>query len=401
MLRVVWICNFSNSDIQDRLNTQKKIDEFAPWISLGIEEAKKHQEIELHVISPHRWMFGIKEFKDDNIFYHFFNPGVPFYGRHWPSFFRFDIWTNYFVNRLRIRKIVKKIKPDILHLHGIENAYYSSSILDLHKTYPTLATIQGFISLNYSEGKISRDIISRVKIEKDIMENVNFFGVRDEPMKEIILNHNPSAKLFWHEYFMNIPKRESVRDKVGDYKYDLAFFSRVTKSKGIEDLIKVTEIIRKIKPNIRVAVMGSCNPAYLYFLKNDAKNRGCLENISFLGFQKTQKDIYNILDLSKISILPTYNDNVPGLVIESMLRYIPVVSYKTGGIPEINKEVQNIELVNQGDINELASRVIFLLENPAYAKEIAYKAYIYASNRWNNVKAFDDILTAYKTILNI
>lgn len=40
ILRVAWICHFSNQAIQERLGVRRPIHEFAPWITIGIEEAK-------------------------------------------------------------------------------------------------------------------------------------------------------------------------------------------------------------------------------------------------------------------------------------------------------------------------------------------------------------------------
>ena len=68
-LKVVWICHFSNEHVQQKLNVKRPVREFAPWISLGIEEVKKRKDIELHVISPHRWITSNKEFKEKNVIF--------------------------------------------------------------------------------------------------------------------------------------------------------------------------------------------------------------------------------------------------------------------------------------------------------------------------------------------
>ncbi len=174
-LKVIWICHFTNADIQNQLKSRKRIPEFAPWITLGIKEVKnRSSEIELHIISPHRWISGIKEFQDENVFYHFFNPGIPWYGRHWPYFFRWDSYTGFRSNRIRIEKFAKMINPDIIHWHGAENAYFTSSFFDLMNSYPNLVTIQGFISLALSDATNANNKITNVHkkgvaIEKKIL----------------------------------------------------------------------------------------------------------------------------------------------------------------------------------------------------------------------------------------
>ena len=77
-IEVVWICHFTNEAVQKYLKPRKKVTEFAPWITLGIKEAEKRNDIELHIVSPHRWINGTKEFKLNNVNYHFLTREFPF-----------------------------------------------------------------------------------------------------------------------------------------------------------------------------------------------------------------------------------------------------------------------------------------------------------------------------------
>lgn len=402
-IKVVWICHFTNIEIQSKLNIKSKVNEFAPWITLGIKEVTKHPEIELHIISPHRWIKKTIEFKVNNICYHFFNSGIPYYGRHWPSFFRWDLITNFKSNRKKILKITNFIKPDIIHWHGAENGYFTSSFFDLSSKYPYIVTIQGFMSLAiYNKSNKSNDITyserKLLTIENKILTKSKNFGIRDNAMKDEILKYNLECNFYWHEYFINIPENINI-DKIEENKiYDIIYFTRIIKSKGIEDLIIALGLIKKTFPNIKLAVLGQSNTNYLIYLKQLAVKNNCLENINFIGFVPLQEDIYKILNVSKLFVLPAYVGDVSGGMIESMVRNIPVVSYKTEGIQEVNLTENNIIIVEQGDINQLASQIKFLLENPSYAKEMAERAYKYAISRWGNQKALSDILIAYNEI---
>jgi glycosyltransferase involved in cell wall biosynthesis len=403
-LIVAWICHFTNAEIQDRLKTRKRIAEFAPWITLGIKEIKKRPtEIELHIISPHRWISGIKEFQDGNVFYHFFNPGIPFYGRHWPHFFRWDFFTDFRRNRSRIKKLAEMVRPDIIHFHGAENDYFTSSFFDLYNKFPYLLTIQGFISMavngTYFTDKTGYALKKRIENEIRILKTAKYFGVRDDTMKTEILRYNPDAKFYCHEYFINIPDIHDGANTIEKKAYDIIFFTRLTKSKGIEDLIVALGILKNKFPGIKAAILGSADSSYLALLKQLAISHNCLENLDFLGYAPTQEDIYKVLDRSKITVLPVYVGDVAGGIIESMARRVPVVSYKTGSIPAVNENGHHIELAEQGNIEELAGKIEFLLNNPAYAAELADRAFHYALNRWDKGKALDDILAAYYQIL--
>lgn len=394
-LKVLWICHFTNLEIQKKLNPIKPVNEMAPWISLGIEEVKKRNDIELIVISPHRWIKKDKYFEDRNIKYYFIKTGMPLVHRHWPRFFRFDIYTNYYFNRKKIKKIISKVKPDIIHLHGAENAYYSSSMLD-HLSLPHLITIQGFVSLGANMYYSSKNLRSRIDIEKKILCKGKNFGVRANFMEKEILKYNRYANFYWHAYFVKKPRIKTDKKKK---KYDVVFFAQICKAKGIEDLIKAIGIVKKKKEDIKLAIIGNSNRAYITFLKGMAKENNCKDNIDFLGFQSTHEDLYKKAVQAKLSVLPTYNDIIPGTIIESMYLGIPVISYKVGGLIDLDFEPKVIELVEKGNIKELANKIIFLLENNEIRKALSEMAKKYVFNRWNNKKALDDIIKVYVDII--
>ncbi|GJQ64329.1 MAG: hypothetical protein SCALA702_33820 [Melioribacteraceae bacterium] len=396
-MKIVWICHFTNDLIQQKLGISKKINEFAPWISLGIDEASKRNDIELHVISPHRWIKGVRRFSIGRVNFYFFNPGIPFLGRHWPDKFRFDVLTRFYFNRRTIAKLVDKINPDIIHLHGAENDYYSTSILDLVNKYPVILTIQGF--LKRPEGAISHVLEKRIEYENQIISKVKHFGVRTDAMVNKIKNQNSEAIIHWHEYFVNAPDEISLLDENIEKEYDLIFFSRVTKEKGIEDFIEIVSRLSKTNNDLSAAVIGLYTESYYEKLIKLATDLGCKKNIRFMGFLKTQEDVFNILNKSKVYLLPTYNDTLPSTIMECMFRKIPVVSYITGGIPQINKEGDNIILVEQGNVDAMTNEVARLLENQAERTLIAEKAYQHAIKKWNNKFILDNIIKIYKKIV--
>ncbi len=393
-LKVVWICHFANKQVQRELEIKRPIPEF----DQGIEEVKRRNDIELHIVAPNSRIRRNKEFAEKNVYYHFFNSGIPLCDRYWPSFFRFDLYTNFHHNKQKVKSFINEIKPDIIHLHGIENSYYSSTIFQFINQYPTLATIQGFINFQIQSVKLRNDIKKRVKTEIKLLESLHNFGVRTEAMKKDILKYNKNAKFFWHEYFLNIPENIEV---LPEYKmtYDLIFFARLTKSKGIEDLIKVTGILKHKYPKIKVAIVGGTSDTYLKRLKELSTSMGCLNNIDFLGFLSNQKDVFKILAKSKICVLPTYNDAIPGTIIESMFSKTPVISYNTGGIPDINEEKEILSLSEKGNVQDLSEKIESLLCDEAKRNTRAQEAYNYAVTRWNNKKALDDIIHAYRKIL--
>ena len=395
-MKVVWICQFSNSTIQKYLPLVKMPPQYSTWITHLIEEFKELTEIELHIISPIRWLKNDFCFKLEGINYHFIKTGIPFISRHWPAFFKFDYFTNFYFNKKKIKKIVNSIKPDIINLHGAENPIYSSSIFNL-KSYPILITIQGFISLDLE----AKDFQShkRIKIEEKILKEFNHFGIRAKFMSEYISSFNPEARFYWFKYpFKSLI---SSSEKIEKETYDCVFFARITKDKGIEDLIKAISLVREEIPDILLKIIGGgYNISYKNFLLDEIKKRNLNSNITFLGFIPTQEDVHRIVAGAKITVLPTYNDVLPGTIIESLRMGIPVVAYSANGVVDFNSELEIIKLVNVGDINGLANLIVKLLKDKGIREKMSINGKYYVSNVFNNKVETKKMIEAYKEVIS-
>jgi len=393
-IKIALICHFMNTTVQRALGMDGSEQELAPWISLEIEEIKKRNDIELHVISPFFKIRINKSFVDRNIHYHCIKVGIPLMRRYWPVYFRFNTWTNFYLFNLQVRRLINKIKPDLVNLSGAENAYYSSSILGI-KGYPILVTIQGFVSLNSEKAVKNPIVLKRIEIEERIFRTLNYYAIEATFMEKFIRNFNPDARMFWFHF--PFAKTNVVTDV--EKEFDIVFFARVTKMKGIEDLIKAVSISREHLPEIKVCIIGDTEFEYLNYLKAMIENLKLTDNIVFKGFLPTQTAMHSEAVKARISVLPTYNDTIPGTIVESMLLKVPVISYNTGGIPDLNKDGENIIIVEQGNVDKLAEEIVRLLTNDKIRNELAEKAAKYATEEFDNTHSVNLMTEAYKTVI--
>jgi len=333
-------------------------------------------------------------YTEDNINYIFFNAHIPIIGRHWPGFFKWDYFSNFKSNRKFILSEVDKINPDIVNLIGVENAYYSSSILDIKDKYPHLVSIQGFIHLNQGSGKKYK---KRSDIEKKILSNCNNFAYQIDHTAKIIKKYNHTARLYHFFY----PIAMLLKDVVNNRKknYDFVFFASITKDKGIEDLIIALGEVKSVKLDVKLAVIGQSSVAYMKYLKQLAIEKEVDKNIEWLGFLPTQADVHDYVSKSNITVLPTYNDIISGTIIESMFIKTPVIAYGVGGIPDLNKNGKVIKIVEKGNVVSLANSMKELLLSDKYQMLLADKAYIKATQLFDNSKIYSNMMNIYRNIL--
>jgi glycosyltransferase involved in cell wall biosynthesis len=390
-IKVVLLCHFTNKEIQAKLNPRKNLGEFAPWIPMFASIFENQEMVDLTIISPHEYITGVHSFTLRGVNYYFYNAHMPIIGRHWPGFFKWDLISKFLYNKFITRSLINKIKPELIHLFGAENDYYSSTLLQFKNKYPVLISIQGFIYK--SSTTLNRVIESRINTEFKIITNFNNHAIHTKTLGDEVLNLNSKAKLFHVNYPIKYPNYMEM-----DKKYDIVFFARISKDKGIGDLIQALAIIKIKKIDISLCVIGGGS---LDQWKEFAVEQGVSENIYWAGFLPTQADVHEMASQSKISVLPTYHDMISGTILESLFLKLPVVAYNVGSIHEVNAQEEIISLVEKLDIEGLAKAIEYLLDNPEIAQEIAEKGYNRAHEMFvhSDAEIKESLMSAYYSVI--
>jgi glycosyltransferase involved in cell wall biosynthesis len=391
--KVVLICHFNN-DVISKILKVSNSQEFAPWIYEFIKLFSDEKKIRLHVISPHSKIYKCKTIRFSNsVTLHFF----PNYrlGKVFSRFSQeFNIKSDYFFHRKTIYRICSKIKPDIIHLFGAENPYYSASGLGLSEKYPIVLTIQGIINHVLERSKY---ISYKKDLEIRLVKKIVHFGVRDSEMINFIENNNSSPIFHYH----NIPIKEVKKNNYRIKKYDLIFFARIVKTKGIEDYLLLIKLLReKYKKNIYAAVIGHCEQGYENFLRSIIAQYGLQGCIHWIGRMNNIDDIHGIVVQSRIIVLPTYADTIPGTILEGIQLKIPVISYKVGGIPALNNRRNSILLADKGDVEMLYQHTVTLLENQVFLNKLVNNAHVTFQESWGSSLLKNSILSMYDRVIN-
>jgi glycosyltransferase involved in cell wall biosynthesis len=155
--------------------------------------------------------------------------------------------------------------------------------------------------------------------------------------------------------FVPVPKKKI---------FDLCL-GRHTRHKGIYDLLRILEIAREMKPNVKLVICGHGEETSKI---NELVRMKKLENnVLLLGFVQESKK-YEVLCGSRVFIFPSYLEGWGTAITEAMFCGLPVIAYD---LP-VYKEVFGNKLITVpvGDVNAMAEQVIFLLNNPERAQEI-------------------------------
>jgi glycosyltransferase involved in cell wall biosynthesis len=160
------------------------------------------------------------------------------------------------------------------------------------------------------------------------------------------------------------------------------------KRKGIEYLRKALDLIVRQHPElaeqIELVIFG--------------KSKQPVENlfpfkIHNLGILRTEDSLLNLYNSCDVFALPSLEDNLPNTVMESMACGVPVVAFRTGGIPEMIDHLKNGFLAEYLSSSSLAEGIRFILtseltkEMQIHAREKIEKEYSPAAiaERYRNI----------------
>jgi glycosyltransferase involved in cell wall biosynthesis len=104
-----------------------------------------------------------------------------------------------------------------------------------------------------------------------------------------------------------------------------------------------------------------------------AERLGVRDNIVFTGYYPDKKlpKLYQAADVFAFS---TFYEHHPFAVLEALSSQLPVVTTNVGGIPETITDGKNGFMCQPFNAREFSDRILYLLENPATAEEMAFQA---------------------------
>ncbi len=412
-IKVVWICHFSNEEIRNHLPLSNLIifnkiksllcfsktnyKDFAPWITSQIKEFEKLENVELHIIAPHKGLKkNIFEFELRNIKYHFFNPDVFLYFKSILDILFKNRKRKYLINRYLVNKIIKKIKPDIVNLIGSENPYYSITALDI-KNVPIYLSLQTVYSNPIRKLHDKNFDIQRWNLELKLHKKIQYFGCSGRMYRDLVIKNNPNAIIFKHHFPIQIPSKVKKLTK----KYDFVFFAaQLTNKKGVEDAIRAMGILKsKYGYEATLNICGLKSNKYLEQLEDIINKNEIKENVIFNDYFPNHSDLHQHLKYSRFAILPYKMDVISSSIIESILLRIPVVAYKTSGTPFLNSKRESILLSEIGDIDGLAENMYKYLAEPENAKKLSENAYEIVKDEFDNNKSAKRLLGNYFSVI--
>lgn len=291
----------------------------------------------------------------------------------------------------RLVDVVRFEKLDILHVHyaipHASAAFMAKQILLTYGIYiPVVTTLHGTditlvgrdrtfkpvvtFSINKSDGvtavseHLKNDTYRFFDIENDIKVIPNFIDLKR----------------------FNLKAKDHFKKAIAPFgEKIIVHTSNFRKVKRTDDVIRIFAKLVKHIPAKLLMVGDGGERSYCEELSREL---GVGEDVRFLGKQDA---IEEILSVSDLFLMPSESESFGLAALEAMACKVPVISSNAGGLPELNVDGVTGFLKDIGDVDGMAEKAVYILEDEERLQQ-------FKSNALARAKEFDltNILPAYE-----
>ena len=287
--------------------------------------------------------------------------------------------TDYIINTKEFKE------SDIIHLHNLHGWYFNlKTLYKISKLKPIIWTLHDMWSITpfcaYSYGGTLKNGFYQcpslrsyppilchnekylMKRKKEIYNKSSFDLVvtskwLEYKVKNSVLE-NRKRYLIYNGINQNTFKSDlsfNYREKLGldRNKKIILFLSDGGKNNPAKGWSYVKGVIKNFK-----------NRNDLLFLCIGGREKGYDEkykNLLYISRINNKKILASYFSASDLFLFPTLADNCPLTVLEAMSCGVPIVTFKTGGVPELVKHLKNGYVANYKDLDDLINGVKYIL----------------------------------------
>lgn len=319
---------------------------------------------------------------------------------------------------LKIIDSLEKIKPDVVHLHNIHGhdcniemlfSYFKEKKIKLVWTFHDCWAFTGYCTY-FSMARCDKwqttcyDCVQRKnyswffdRAEELYGRKKNLFSGLDltivtpsiwlaELVKQSFLKDYPVKVInngIDFETFKPIDSDFRKKHAIEDKKIILGISNVWEKRKGLDVFI---DLSKRLSDDYRIVLVGT----------DDQTDKMLPNNVISIHRTQNQIELAEIYSVADVFVIPTREDNYPTVNMESLACGTPVLTFRTGGSPEIIDETCG-SVVDCDDIDALEREIIRICEEKPYSKESCLKK----AQEFDQNERFKEYVRLYKEITTV
>jgi len=294
---------------------------------------------------------------------------------------------------LRIRRIIREFKPDIVHTHTFKAGLLGriAAISFKHRPY-LVHTFHGHLLHGYL-GRIKLEVLKLIErylatktdilisVGERVMNDLIRAGIGSPNKYRVITPGFPIA---------NLNVSEGISPSFESRKFTCAWIGRFVEIKAPERVLEIARFFLQPELNVEFILAGD-GP-----LKSQIQRQSRLETlpIKFLGWVGRTQEILKEVDLV---ILTSINEGTPLSVIEAHRMGIPVISTDVGSVREIVSNGKSGYVIDY-EPSRFAELIKSFAVNPDKLGEFSREALRVAGDKFGPEKLALNYLQVYKSL---
>ncbi|UGV40038.1 glycosyltransferase [Methanococcoides orientis] len=167
---------------------------------------------------------------------------------------------------------------------------------------------------------------------------------------------------FAHEHFLDLNKFK-ITSQLHERENVIGYVGRLTGEKGVFNFIEAIPYIIKKNKNLKFIIIGEG------ILRNKIEDfldkKNLKDNVKLLGWVHHDQ-LPDYLNQFKLTVLPSYTEGLPNLMLESMACGTPALATSIGAIPDVIKDNENGFTMEDNSPECIAKNVIRALNTPQF-----------------------------------
>ncbi|HEY5463251.1 MAG TPA: glycosyltransferase family 4 protein [Hanamia sp.] len=323
----------------------------------------------------------------------------------------------------QLLKVVHKVKPDLIHVHGTEDNF---GLLAGKVKIPTAISVQGILSaiaekffsgipmhvatknegikikiLRKSHVILFKNMSRRLLRERQILKRTEYIIGRTEWDKRISEFLAPNAIYFTGNEILRNSFYECIwQPKISKNKIQIVTVLSPAIFKGLEMIAKTASLLSTYKDfDFEWSVVGLNEKDAIVRVVQKWLNADFNKlKVSFLG-QKDEKNVLEILMDSNIFCQVSHIENSSNSLSEAMLIGMPIIASNVGGTSSMIQNERDGLLVQEGESFSTAAAIIELVKHWKLAIEYGKNARCTALKRHNRKLIVSELISVYKKII--
>ncbi len=247
-----------------------------------------------------------------------------------------NIWMVY--------KLIKKVKPDVVHTAAAEANFHGIIAAKLAGVKTIIGEEIGIPNHSRTAQRIFSFVYrfaDKVICVSQAVKN-HLVHTGEIPESKGVVIYNP----------VSVPHLDKVQPKEENQSriFNIVYVGRLEKVKNVETLIRAFAQIQNKETRLTLVGDGRERSA----LENLTRELKISDRVIFEGFQPEPARFLSSADLF---VLPSYSEGFGIAAVEAMFLKVPVLCSRVGGIPEFIKDGENGWLFDPNDTPELQSKI--------------------------------------------